>query len=124
VDNLASTTVRTDSSEAIRQAVLAVFKEQDFAIHSQGPETITFSKRGGRTAEMAWTTVGNPNPVMIRPTVRWRRTGSAEFTVTCRVEVAQESTVRGETVREPMMMGRSAYGSMLRDVKRRVERGG
>lgn len=121
VDSLASTRVRTDSPEAIRQAVLAVFKAEGFAVHSQGPDMITFSIRGGRTAEMAWTTIGNPNPVMIRPTVRWRKTGDSQFTVTCRVEVVQQSTVRGETIREPMMMGKSAYNRMLREVRRRVE---
>jgi hypothetical protein len=123
VDNLVSTRIRTDSSEAIRQSVLEVFKAQEFSVHSQGPETITFSKRGGRTAEIAWTTIANPNPVMIRPTVRWRKTGDSEFTVTCRVEVVQQSTVRGEITREPMMMGKSAYSRMLRDVRRRVEGG-
>jgi hypothetical protein len=55
--------------------------------------------------------------------VRWRSTGSSEFTVTCQVEVAQQSTVDGEIVREPMMMGKSAYNGMLRDVKQRVEGG-
>ena len=124
VDNLASTRIRTDSSDAIRRAVLVVFKADEFSVHSQGPETITFSKRGGRSAEIAWTTISNPNPVMIRPTVRWRKTGSSEFTVTCRVEIVQQSTVRGEIVREPMMMGTSAYGRMLREVRRQVEAGG
>jgi hypothetical protein len=84
---------------------------------------ITFQKRGGRSAEIAWTTIDNPNPVMIRPTVRWRSTGSSEYTVTCQVEVAQQSTVDGEIVREPMMMGKSAYNGMLREVKQRVEGG-
>jgi hypothetical protein len=124
VDNLASTRIRTDSSDAIRRAVLVVFKADEFSVHSQGPETITFSKRGGRSAEIAWTTISNPNPVMIRPTVRWRKTESSEFTVTCRVEIVQQSTVRGEIVREPMMMGTSAYGRMLREVRRQVEAGG
>jgi hypothetical protein len=124
VDNLASTRIRTDSSDAIRRAVLVVFKADEFSVHSQGPETITFSKRGGRSAEIAWTTISNPNPVMIRPTVRWRKTGSSEFTVTCRVEIVQQSTVRGEIVREPLMMGTSAYGRMLREVRRQVEAGG
>lgn len=123
VDQLASTRIRTDSSAAIRRAVLDVFKADEFSVHSQGVETITFSKRGGRSAEIAWTTVGNPNPVMIRPTVRWRKTGNSEFTVTCRVEVVQQSTVRGEIVREPLMMGASAYGRMLREVRRQVEAG-
>jgi hypothetical protein len=123
VDNLASTRIRTDSSEAIRRTVLVVFEAQGFSVHSEGPESITFNKLGGRTAEIAWTTIGNPNPVMIRPTVRWRRTGNAEFTVTCRVEVVQQSTVRGEIIREPMLMGKSTYSRMLRDVRRQVEGG-
>ena len=36
-------------------------------------------------------------------------------------QVVQQSTVRGEITREPMMMGKSAYSRMLRDVRRRVE---
>jgi hypothetical protein len=123
VDNLASTRIRTDSPEAIRRAVLAVFKAEEFTVLSEGPDTITFSKRGGRSAEIAWTTISNPNPVMIRPTVRWRRTGSGEFTVTCRVEVVQQSTVSGEIVRQPILMGSSAYSRMLREVRRQVEGG-
>lgn len=123
VDSLASTKVRTTSSESVRRAVLAVFQAQEFSVISQSPGMITFQKRGGRSAEIAWTTIDNPNPVMIRPTVRWRSTGSSEFTVTCQVEVAQQSTVDGEIVRQPMMMGKSAYNGMLRDVKQRVEGG-
>ena len=120
---LASTTIRTTSSDAVRRSVISVFQAQEFSVLSQSPGMITFQKRGGRSAEIAWTTIDNPNPVMIRPTVRWRSTGSSEFTVTCQVEVAQQSTVDGEIVREPMMMGKSAYNGMLRDVKLRVEGG-
>jgi hypothetical protein len=121
VDSLASTRIRTDSPDAIRRAVLVVFKAEEFSVHSQAPDSITFSKRGGRTAEIAWTTISNPNPVMIRPTVRWRQTGSSQFTVTCRVEVVQQSTVSGEIVRQPMVMGSSAYNRMLREVRRQAE---
>ncbi len=32
-------------------------------------------------------------------------------------------TVDGEIVRQPMMMGKSAYNGMLREVKQRVEGG-
>lgn len=123
VDNMATTRIRTDSPDAIRQAVRAVFEADEFSVVSQGPDSITFIKRGGRSADIAWTTVGNPNPVMIRPTVRWRKTGTSEFNVTCRVEIVQQSTVRGEIVREPTMMGASAYNRMLRQVKRQVESG-
>lgn len=123
VDNLATTRIRTDSSDSIRRAVITVFKADEFSVHSQGADSITFIKRGGRSADIAWTTVNNPNPVMIRPTVRWRKTGDSLFTVTCRVEIVQQSTVRGEIVREPMVMGTSAYNGMLRQVRRKVESG-
>lgn len=123
VDNLASTKVKTASSDGVRRAVLAAFQADGFSVLSQSPGLITFQKQGGRSAEIAWTTIDNPNPVMIRPTVRWRSTGSSEFTVTCQVEISQLSTVSGETVREPMMMGKSAYNSLLRDVKARAEAG-
>ena len=123
VDNLASTSVKTNSSGAVRQAVLDVFQEQGFSMLSQGSQSITFTKPGGRSADLAWSTTANPNPVMIRPTVRWRAAGSGEMLVSCQVEVAQQSTVYGETVRQPLMMGKSAYNGMLKDVKRRVEKG-
>jgi hypothetical protein len=123
VDNLATTRIRTDSPDAIRRAVIDVFKADEFTVLSQTSDSVTFSKRGGRTAEIAWTTIGNPNPVMIRPTVRWRQTGPSQFTVNCRVEIVQQSTVRGEIIRQPMMMGSSAYNRMLRQVRRQVEAG-
>lgn len=123
VDNLASTRVKTNSSAVVQQAVLAVFRAQGFNVLSQGSQSITFSKPGGRSAEIAWTTTANPNPVMIRPIVRWQASGDGEMLVTCQVEIAQESTVFGETVRQPLLMGKSAYNGMLRDVKRRVEKG-
>lgn len=122
VDNLASTRVRTDSSEAVKKAVLTVFQQQGFKVHSQSPQSITFIKAGGRSADIAWSTINNPNPVMIRPTVAWRRTGDSEMFLTCRVEVVQRSTSFGETVRQPIMVGKSSYSRMLRDVRRRVER--
>jgi hypothetical protein len=122
-DNLASARVKTDSSSAVRQAVLDVFRDQGFNVLSEGTQSVTFSKRGGRSAEIAWTTTGNPNPVIIRPTVRWRSGGTGSMLVTCQVEVAQLSTVDGETVRQPLLVGKSAYNGMLRDVKRRVEKG-
>ena len=123
VDNLASTRVKTNSSAVVQQAVLAVFRAQGFNVLSQGSQSITFSKPGGRSAEIAWTTTANPNPVMIRPIVRWQVSGDGEMLVTCQVEIAQESTVFGETVRQPLLMGKSAYNGLLRDVKRRVEKG-
>jgi hypothetical protein len=123
VDNLASTRVKTNSPAAVQQAVLDVFRAEGFNVLSQGSQSITFSKPGGRSAELAWSTTANSNPVMIRPIVRWRTSGSGEMLVTCQVEIAQESTVYGETVRQPFLMGKSAYNGMLRDVKSRVEKG-
>jgi hypothetical protein len=103
--------------------VLRVFQTQGFAVASQGSQSITFAKNGGRSAEIAWSTINNPNPVMIRPTVSWRPAGTSEYWVGCQVEVTQESTVSGETVRQPLLMGKSAYNGMLRDVKQGVESG-
>ena len=123
VDNLASTRVKTSSSSAVNEAVLAVFQEQGFKVLSQGAQSVTFSKPGGRSADLAWSTINNPNPVMIRPTVRWQGAGPAEMTVTCQVEITQQSTVFGEDVRQPYLMGKAAYNGMLSDVRRRVEKG-
>ena len=120
-DSLASTRVKTNSPAAVQKAVLAVFQEQGFNLLSQTSRSATFSKPGGRSADATWSTIGNPNPVMIRPTVAWRASGDAEMLVTCQVEVAQQSTVFGETVRQPTWLGSSAYNALLKDVKRRVE---
>ena len=122
-DSLASTLVKTNSPAAVQKAVLAVFQEQGFIVLSQTSRAVTFSKPGGRSADAAWSTIGNPNPVMIRPTVAWRESGGTEMFVTCQVEVAQQSTVFGETARQPTWLGSSAYNALLKDVKRRVEKG-
>lgn len=120
-NSLASTRVKTNSSAAVEKAVLAVFQDEGFRVRSQSSRSVTFSKPGGSSAAAAWSTIGNPNPVMIRPTVAWRASGDAEMLVTCQVEVAQQSTVFGETVRQPTWLGSSAYNALLKDVKRRVE---
>lgn len=121
---LATTRIRTDSEAAVRQAVEEVFRADGFAVDSRTGRSISFSKVGGRSAEIAWTTVGNPNPVMIRPTVSWRPDGPGAVWVGVRVEITQQSTAFGETVRRPIMTGRSAYSGLLRQVRVRVERGG
>ena len=122
-DSPASTRVKTNSSAAVKQAVLSVFQEQGFRLLSQTSQSATFSKVGGRSADATWSTIGNPNPVMIRPYVAWRASSATEMFVTCDVEVAQESTVFGENTRQPTWLGSSAYNSLLKDVKRRVEKG-
>lgn len=101
----------------------AVFQEQGFAVMSRNSNSITFTKPGGRTADVTWSTLGNPNPVMIRPTVSWQSAGSGQMLVACQVQVAQQSTTFGETVRQPALIGKFAYDGMLRDAKRRVEGG-
>ncbi|MBC8126865.1 MAG: hypothetical protein H8M99_06945 [Gloeobacteraceae cyanobacterium ES-bin-144] len=122
VDNLASTRVKASSQELLSSAVMGVFQGEGFAVLSRTSQSITFTKQGGRSADVMWKTLGNSNPVMIRPTVSWRPSGAGEYWLGCQVEVAQESTVFGETVRQPMMVGKSAYNDLLRQVKRRVER--
>ena len=122
VDSLASTRIRTTSSSAVNRAVLEVFKGQGFEVYSKSSQSITFSKAGGRSADIAWSTTANPNPVMIRPTVSWSSSGGVTL-VTCEVEVAQQSTVFGETVRQPLLVGKSAYNRLLGDVKGKVEAG-
>jgi hypothetical protein len=123
VDGLASTQIQTSSLSAVNSAVIAVFKEQGFSPISQSERSVTFSKRGGRSADIMWTTINNPNPVMIHPTVSWRLDGSGKVWVGCRVEVAQKSTAFGETTRQPMLVGKSAYHELLQKVKQQVERG-
>lgn len=123
-DSLAKVTVHRATPASIRSVTIAVFREQGFSVMSQAANSIRFEKEGGRSAEIAWKTVGNSNPVMIRPTVSWSPTGTDQLCLMCDVEVAQESTVYGETTRQPMLMGKSAYSGLLEEIKRRVEKGG
>lgn len=122
--SLASVTVRNASIEDVRASTYQVFREDGFDKFSEAPGSMSFAKRGGRSSEIAWKTVGNSNPVMIRPTVRWRQVGDEEIRLSCSVEVTQASTAFGETVREPMLAGKSAYRGMLNDVRRRAEASG
>ncbi|WP_193214985.1 hypothetical protein [Luteolibacter marinus] len=124
VDNLATVEVKTNSMPAVARAVEEVFRAEGFSVISRSEQSLSFTKRGGRSADIAWKTVGNDNPVMIRPTVRWRNDGPGRVWVGCQVEVAQQSDAFGETVREPLAVGKSAYHGLLKQVKQRVERGG
>jgi hypothetical protein len=89
-------------------------------ISSEG-ESYVFSKKGGRSADIMWTTMANPNPVMIRPIVKWQPSGFDEILVTCQVQIVQQSNVQGSVVRQPLLMGKSAYGKLLKDVRNRAE---
>lgn len=119
---LASAKVSTHSSAAIEKAVLWAFREKGFRVSSRGPQTIGFVKSGGRGAEWAWSTIDNPNPVTIHPTVSWQRTGDGEFRVVCQVDIAQQSTAFGETTRQPQILGKLTYYRLLQEVKQDVER--
>ena len=123
-NSLAVVTVKKSSMEKVRAATLEVFREDGFAKASETAASMSFAKQGGRSAEIAWKTVGNSNPIIIRPTVRWSQAGGGEIRVSCNVEVTQASTVYGETVREPVLAGKGAYRSLLKEVKRRAEAGG
>jgi hypothetical protein len=118
---LASTTVRTNNPEAVRQGVLGVFRGQGFSPISNQPNSITFSKPGDRTAQAAWGTLNNPNPVLVQPTVRWHQQQAGVVGLGVEVEMVQQSTVFGDNTRKPVLMGTGAYSRLLRDVKRRVE---
>jgi hypothetical protein len=122
-NDLASTRIQTNSASSVRSAVLSVFKEEGFAVVSESKQSITFSIEGGRRADIMWSTINNPNPVMIQPTVTWRSLGSGEMLVECRVEVTQRMTAFGETSRKPMLAGKTAYNNLLRRVRQRVEKG-
>lgn len=122
VDDLASVRIKTSSTGSVRSAVMGVFKGEGFSVLSQSERSVTFTKAGGRSADIMWTTINNPNPVMIRPTVSWRPEGAGVVWVGCQVEVAQQDTSFGETVRQPMLVGKSAYNDLLRKVKQQVER--
>jgi hypothetical protein len=122
-NDLASTRIRTSSTSAVRSAVLEVFKEEGFTVVSRSSESVVFTIPGGRRAEIMWSTISNPNPVMIRATVTWRPDGPNRVWVGCQVQVTQKNTAFGETVRQPRLVGMSAYNDLLRRVRRRVEEG-
>ncbi len=122
-NDLASTRIRTNSLTSVRSAVLEVFKEEGFTVVSRSAQSATFTIPGGRRAEIMWTTINNPNPVMIRATVTWRPDGAGWVWVGCQVQVTQQNTAFGETVRQPRLVGMSAYNDLLRRVRRRVEEG-
>lgn len=123
-NNLASTQVNTSSTSAVRRAVIDVFGADGFVVTSQTTESATFTKRGGRSADITWGDLMNPNPVMINPTVTWRPSGATKVWVGCNVEISQASTVFGESTKKPLLMGKGAYNGMLRRVRKRVEGGG
>ena len=123
VDHLASTRIRTTSSTAVNQAVSKVFQNDGFAIISRTDRSITFSKVGGRSADIAWKTIGNDNPVLIQPTVTWRPEGAGMTWLGCSVNVVQQSDAFGNTVRKPIFAGKAAYNGLLDKVKRQVESG-
>jgi len=124
VNNLASTRIKTTSSSAVRQATEIVFRNEGFDVISNSGNSISFSKVGGRSADIAWKTIGNDNPVLIQPTVTWHLDGSSKTWVGCSVEVVQRSTAFGNTVRQPVLAGKAAYSGLLSKVKQRVEKGG
>jgi len=119
---LVSTTVTRNATDArIREAAVSVFTRDGFSRAGDATGSVSFVKQGGRSAEVAWKTLGNDNPVMIRPTVRWRLLGGGEAKLMCDVEITQASTAYGETARQPLLAGKSAYSGLLRQVKSRVE---
>jgi hypothetical protein len=121
VSNLASVRVKSTSSELVQQAVFNVFTGDGFEVISSEGQSYAFSKQGGRSADIMWSTMANPNPVMIHPTVKWQPSGSDEILVTCQVQIIQQSTVQGSVVRQPLLMGKSAYNKLLKDVRNRAE---
>lgn len=122
-NDLASTRIRTSSASSVRSAVLSVFKEEGFTVVSESKQSITFTIQGGRRADIMWTTINSPNPVMIQPTVTWRSSGPGEMLVECRAEVTQKNTAFGSATRQPMLAGKTAYNNLLRRVRQRVEQG-
>lgn len=118
----AAVMVRSDNEPIVRQAIRAVFTDAGFQYDVSTASSLEFRKRGNRSAEIAWTTINNPNPVWIRPSVGISRTGDG-FRLTCDVYVTQASTTWGETVRQPLLAGRSGYQRLLNDVRKRVEKG-
>lgn len=117
----AGTTINSSNLPLIRQTTVAVFAEKGFRLDGSADYgTIRFVKTGSRSAQAAWGSNLNDNPVMIRPEVQINPLGSKTQLI-CNVYMTQQSTVFGEDSKKPHLMGKAGYSSMLTSIRSRVE---
>lgn len=116
----ASTKIKSTNHALIRATTLQVFQEAGFTPSLSPGDTLYFSKQGTRSAQIAWGSNLNDNPVYIRPEVAMQKY-PAETRLVCNVFITQASTVYGENVRQPHLAGKSGYERLMRDIRKRVE---
>jgi hypothetical protein len=115
------TTINSSNLPLIRKTTVAVFAEKGFRLDGSADYgTIRFVKPGTRSAQIAWGSNMNDNPVMVRPEVQITALGPKTQLV-CNVYMTQESTVYGENVKQPHLTGKAGYSSLLSTIRKRVE---
>jgi hypothetical protein len=117
----AGTSIKSSNLPLIRQTTVAVFAEKGFHLDGSAEYgTISFAKTGSRSAQAAWGSNFNENPVMVRPEVQITALGPKTQLI-CNVYMTQQSTVFGENSKKPYLMGKAGYSSILSTIRRRVE---
>lgn len=118
----AGTTINSANLPLIRQTTVAVFAEKGFQLDGSAEYgTIRFVKTGSRSAQAAWGSNFNSNPVMIRPEVQISSLGPKTQLI-CNVYLTQQSEVFGEDVKKPHLAGKAGYSSILNTIRSRVEK--
>lgn len=116
------TTIKSSNMALIRKTTVAVFAEKGFRLDGSAEYgTIRFAKTGSRSAQIAWGSNMNSNPVMVRPEVQITALGPKTQLI-CNVYMTQQSEVFGEDVKQPHLAGKAGYSSMLSTIRSRVEK--
>ena len=116
----ASTRIKSTDHALIRSTTIQGFQEAGFTVSPSKGSTLFFSKQGTRSAQIAWGSNLNGNPVFIRPEVVMQKQPT-ETRLVCNVFITQQSTVYGEDVKQPHLVGKSGYERLMRDIRKRVE---
>ncbi|MEP4077485.1 hypothetical protein [Haloferula sp.] len=118
----AGTTINSSNMPLIRQTTVAVFAEKGFRLDGSADYgVIRFVKTGSRSAQAAWGSNMNSNPVMVRPEVQINPLGPKTQLI-CDVYMTQQSEVFGENVKQPHLGGKAGYSSILSTIRKRVEK--
>ena len=115
------TTIDSSNLPLIRKTTVAVFAEKGFQLDGSADYgIIRFVKQGSGSAQAAWGSNLNRNPVMVRPEVRITPLGPKTQLI-CNVYMTQESEVFGEDSKKPHLLGKAGYSSLMSTIRKRVE---
>ena len=122
--SFASTTIKNTNRTAVDQAVTNVFTGDGFQLISKTSDGFTFRKQGGKSTQIVygdWFTDG----VAVSPKVSVTPAGPATYKVGCNVTMMEEN-VFGELEEKwnPVLIGKSAYNGLLRQVRDRAQNAG